>query len=84
MSPSPPQVPNDHENDSETKYWREREKKCGRREDFDPLLQAVTHPACVAPRPEREKDIKRNTGKSDRQEELQAHQLKVNLKEVIC
>ena len=45
MSPGPPEVPNDHENDSETKYWREREKKCGRREDFHPFLQAETHPA---------------------------------------
>lgn len=39
--------------------------KCGRREeDLHPLLQEVTHLARVAMRPEKEKEIKRNTEKA--------------------
>ena len=55
MSASPPEVPNDHKNYSETNSRREK-KKCGRREgDLHPLFQAVTHLAWVAIRPEKEK-----------------------------
>ena len=51
MSANPLDVLNDHENDSKMNSKREK------------LLQGVTHLVRVAMRPEKEKDIKRNTGK---------------------
>ena len=51
MSANPLDVLNDHENDSKTNSKREK------------LLQEVTHLVRVAMRPEKEKDIKWNTGK---------------------
>lgn len=77
MSASPSEAPNDHENDSETNSRRE---KSAEEEIF---IHFSHHLAPAAMRPEKEKDIKTNTGKSNRKEEDEVFLLKVNLKGVI-
>ena len=73
-------MPNDHENDSETLGEK---NNCGRREgDLHPLLQAGTHLALVAMRPDK-KRLKK-TAKIDRKEICKVFLLKANLKGVIC
>lgn len=77
LSASPSEPPNYHENDSETNSRREKSAK----EEI--FIHFSHHLAPAAMRPEKEKDIKRNTGKSNRKEEDEAFLSKVNLKGVI-
>ena len=66
MSASPPEVPNDHKNDSGTNSRREKKVLKKERRPSSAFSSSNAHLARVVMRPEKEKDIKRNTRKSEK------------------
>ena len=78
MSASPPEVPNDHKNDSETNS--RREKKVRKKKRRSPSTFSSSNSSVLGSNEAR----KRKTGKSDQKEKAEVLLLKANLKGLIC